>query len=297
MYVDIRLRFAFPTRDARLTARAADAGGIAASRIRSNINYRADTAPFGYLMFLNVDQGRLRVRHGRQETFATPGQSVCVLMDSALEMEIEDYGVRTLQLPMNRVADVAEETSGVAADRLGFTGMEPVSPAMAQYWRAVSTMAGGALLADDSPLNSPLIAAETIRTVAVAALHTFPNSTMTVAHLRDPSWTAPATVRRAMDYIDAHADQPITTAEIAAAAGIGSRALQLAFRRHQDLTPMGYLRRVRLHHAHRELQAADPSAGDTVAAIARRWGFGKPDRFAAAYRRLYGVPPSHTLRH
>jgi AraC-like DNA-binding protein len=39
-----------------------------------------------------------------------------------------------------------------------------------------------------------------------------------------------------------------------------------------------------------------PAAGTTVAAIARRWGFSRPDRFAAAYRTAYGRPPRHTLR-
>jgi len=49
--------------------------------------------------------------------------------------------------------------------------------------------------------------------------------------------------------------------------------LQRAFRQYRDTTPMGYLRRIRLDHAHRELLTADPSRGDTVSAIAARWGF------------------------
>lgn len=86
-----------------------------------------------------------------------------------------------------------------------------------------------------------------------------------------------------------------TVTDVARAAGVGPRALQLAFAHHLGLSPMGYVRRVRLECAHRELQAADPTAGDTVAAIAGRWGFAKPDRFAVAYRAAYGETPSHTL--
>jgi hypothetical protein len=33
------------------------------------------------------------------------------------------------------------------------------------------------------------------------------------------------------------------------------------------------------------------------AAIARHWGLTRLDRFAVAYRTVYGRPPSHTLRH
>ncbi|GII04215.1 helix-turn-helix domain-containing protein [Planobispora takensis] len=57
---------------------------------------------------------------------------------------------------------------------------------------------------------------------------------------------------------------------IAEAVGTSARAIQYAFRRHHDTTPTGYLARVRLERAHRELQAVDPSAGTTVAAIAHR---------------------------
>ncbi|QFZ24549.1 helix-turn-helix domain-containing protein [Saccharothrix syringae] len=58
---------------------------------------------------------------------------------------------------------------------------------------------------------------------------------------------------------------------------------------------MGYAKRVRLERAHRELQAADPARGDTVAAIAARWAFAESDRFAVLYGDAYGTLPSHIL--
>ena len=103
-------------------------------------------------------------------------------------------------------------------------------------------------------------------------------------------------VRRAAAFIDAHADQPITLADIAAAAGTTSRAVQHAFRRYYDMTPAWYLRRVRLARAHQQLRAADPASGVTVAAVARQWGWASPNQFSAASRRHFGLPPSQTLR-
>jgi transcriptional regulator GlxA family with amidase domain len=70
----------------------------------------------------------------------------------------------------------------------------------------------------------------------------------------------------------------------------------MAFMRHYDTTPTGYLRRVRLERAHRELRDADPSDGTTVAAIARRWGWANSSHFAVVYREAYGRYPRHTLR-
>jgi AraC-like DNA-binding protein len=72
--------------------------------------------------------------------------------------------------------------------------------------------------------------------------------------------------------------------------------VQHAFARHYDASPMSHLRRFRLEQAHRHLQLADPAAGDTVSAIAKRWGFARAGHFASSYRRRYGVLPSHTLR-
>ena len=85
-------------------------------------------------------------------------------------------------------------------------------------------------------------------------------------------------------------------AEIAVAARVTPRALQAGFRRHFGDTPTGYLRRVRLERAHRELQAAGPASGLTVKAVACRWGWASHSRFAVAYQQRFGVPPSRTLR-
>ena len=107
---------------------------------------------------------------------------------------------------------------------------------------------------------------------------------------------APAAVRRAAAFIDAHAGEPVTLAEIAAAAGVSSRAVRTGFRRHLGITPSGYLRRVRLEGAHADLAAATPASGITVQAVARRWGWLSRAQFAAAYRQRFGVTPSDTLR-
>ena len=84
--------------------------------------------------------------------------------------------------------------------------------------------------------------------------------------------------------------------DLAAAAGTTGRALQDAFRRNYDTTPVGHLRTVRLERAYTELQNADATTGVTVDAVARRWGWTSPGQFAVAYQRRFGEPPSRTLR-
>lgn len=105
----------------------------------------------------------------------------------------------------------------------------------------------------------------------------------------------PPVLERALAFIHDNADTEIGLADIAAAADVTPRAVQYMFRRYLDTTPLEYLRRVRLHRVHRDLQAADPSV-DTVSAIAGRWGFTHAGRFSMAYKQAFGTAPSTTLR-
>jgi AraC-like DNA-binding protein len=104
--------------------------------------------------------------------------------------------------------------------------------------------------------------------------------------------TRPRTVKRAIDAMRADPAHPFTTFDLAAIAGVGRRALQEGFRQHVGVSPMTYLRRLRLECAREHLRQRAP--GVTVAEVARRCGFTNAGRFAAAYRIRYGVSPSHT---
>jgi transcriptional regulator GlxA family with amidase domain len=97
-------------------------------------------------------------------------------------------------------------------------------------------------------------------------------------------------------FIDEHAGQPVTAADIAAAAGVTPRALRYAFRRRYNITPAQYQWQVRLERARLELLSADPRDGVTVAGIARKWGWASPSLFTAAYRQRFRAEPGQALR-
>lgn len=105
----------------------------------------------------------------------------------------------------------------------------------------------------------------------------------------------PATLQGAIDVIEAEPAEAWTLAELAQRAGCSTRSLQDGFQRHVGVSPMTYLRDVRLNRAHADLVAADPEF-TSVAAIAGRWGCAHLGRFAAAYRARHGTTPSDTLR-
>ncbi|MGW4828946.1 AraC family transcriptional regulator [Amycolatopsis japonica] len=108
-----------------------------------------------------------------------------------------------------------------------------------------------------------------------------------------PAHSKHSKIREIIDHIDRHPEEELTTADLAAKAGIGARALQAGFQEVAGMSPTAYLRGVRLDRVHLEL------VSDTrwsVTEIAARWGFFHPGRFAHQYRERFGMLPSETAR-
>lgn len=100
-------------------------------------------------------------------------------------------------------------------------------------------------------------------------------------------------VKRAVDYIQANAASPLTLADLVAASGVAGRTLHKHFRLSKGMSPIAYLRSVRLQKAREDLLHTD---GASVTEIAARWGFDHLGRFAAEYRKRFGETPSQTRR-
>jgi AraC-like DNA-binding protein len=104
----------------------------------------------------------------------------------------------------------------------------------------------------------------------------------------------PRTLRRARDYLEAAAGQPLNLAQLASSAGVGIRALQLGFRRHFGVSISQMLLDIRLANLHAQLCRAQGDA--SVTEIAFGLGFTHLSRMAGAYRAKFGELPSATLR-
>lgn len=193
---------------------------------------------------------------------------------------------------LGQVAATAE-TAGAGPVRL--TGHRPHTPAAARQLRDTIVYVRDRVLAEPAVAEQPLVVSTAAQHLAASVLATFPNSALTDPTPSDGRDAHPAMLRRALAYIDDHADRPVTVTDIAVAARVTVRALQYAFRRHLDTTPLAHLRRVRLSRAHEDLLNAAPEGGATVTEIAARWGFWHPGRFAALYRESYGRSPRQTL--
>jgi AraC family ethanolamine operon transcriptional activator len=103
-------------------------------------------------------------------------------------------------------------------------------------------------------------------------------------------------LNRALEYLRTADVSRVSVADLCREARVSERTLRYAFRDELDLSPLAFLRRLRLHAARRELINAE-GAPPRVTDVANRQGFLELGRFAADYRRLFGELPSETLAH
>lgn len=97
-----------------------------------------------------------------------------------------------------------------------------------------------------------------------------------------------AIVNRAKRYMADHYALPLTLEEIAARSGVSREYLCRLFRKHDQVSPLEYLRRRRVEAAVSMLRSTGLSAQD----IGKRCGFDSPSYFSKIFRQYLGLSPS-----
>jgi transcriptional regulator GlxA family with amidase domain len=94
------------------------------------------------------------------------------------------------------------------------------------------------------------------------------------------------------EYLRTHLDAPLTVEQLAARACMSARHFARAFREETGVTPAKAVERLRADAARAMLE----SGARSVQEVARRCGFGDPERMRRAFRRLFGAAPSALKR-
>lgn len=101
-------------------------------------------------------------------------------------------------------------------------------------------------------------------------------------------------VADARDYILSHCDALITVPLLCEKLFVSRRTLQYCFEDVLGISPIAYLRTVRLNGARRHLR--EGMQGKSVGDIAGAWGFGNFSQFSCDYKKLFGETPSASLK-
>ncbi|MGI5521325.1 helix-turn-helix transcriptional regulator [Micromonospora sp. CA-259024] len=279
----------------RLTHRRVDTGSFAIATTRQTGQLDIGASALGGLVIGRAHTARVdRACAGSTNRFG-PGDVFLVTRPEApCTARWQPGEVELCVLDLSVLAQVATAAPARRPGQIRFTDLGPADAALARQWRNTTSFISEVVLNNPTTSAQPLVIGNAARMLAAAALMVFPNTAFTEPTNADRHDANTATLRRAIAFVEEHAGRDISAADIAGAAGVSLRAVQLAFRRHLGTTPMAYLRRIRLGRAHNDLVRADPGR-ETVSAIASRWGFASHSRFTARYHASYGVPPRETL--
>ncbi|MCW3491761.1 helix-turn-helix domain-containing protein [Microbacterium sp. SSM24] len=280
---------ATPDRSFAYAMSAAIDDTVSVASLRFEGRCRSGTEAFSDLMIAHAVRGSHRWRVGDERG----NGSVPFIVPPDVEMRVEftSAHIRTVGLDTAYVRRVAESLNGMPDAPFRLNGINTHRRHPALVGEAVASLE--AMMRSDSALrDAALVRAQMRRHAVVSILSSYP---LVDLDRRPDRGIQSRRVRLAVAFMEAHAHEPITVGDVAIASATTTRSLQSAFRRAYDMTPMQYLRRLRLRLAREELLAStDPRL--SVRDVAFRWGFAHPGRFAQQYAATFSEHPSTTLR-
>ncbi len=243
-----------------------------------------------------VMRGAEELRYGEQHFDLRPG-TISVIGPDAAVRKFSPAGTEKLLVRVDRQLMEAlciQHLGHDLREPLRFHVVMPPESPLGHSLRSTIGFLHEQLGAPASVFSSPLMVANLEHVLATSLLVSQPSNYFEELNAPAPA-IAPAFVRRAEEYIETRADEPITVADVVRHAGVSTRSLFAGFRKYRNTTPMAHLQLVRMRKARAELLTPQ-TANVKVIDVAVRWGFGHLGRFAAEYRRIFGEAPSDTLR-
>jgi len=248
------------------------------------------------LVFLMAQGGAGQVKIEGQDYALTVEQGA--VYTSGPEVFLR-YGrdCETLAVILNRskLADLCTKLLGREIEQpVEFDKQFSLESAAGQSWLRLVRYAADELSHPLSMTRQMPAAAQQLEQMMGSALLLGHSHNYSAALLQPQPAAAPYYVKRAEAYIEARFAEPLSLADIAAHAGVSARSLQNGFQTFRNMTPMAFLRLIRLRRAQEALLRADPALA-TVTQIALSCGFSHMGEFAGLYRRTFGETPKQTL--
>lgn len=204
------------------------------------------------------------------------------------EFRWDQFQKDLMRIDRETVEQVAAERGGWNPSPLEFKPHHvPEGAPLAAWWLMVRTVAAE-ILGHVGPVSMER-ERELVRFAAAGLLTAIPH--WPVGQGRE----TPARTRlaKAEAFLLDHVADRISVDDVAAAAGMSTRGLQGAFQRVHGVSPLFYLKGVRLLLAREQLESGE---AESVAAVARSVGFTHLGRFAASYKEEFGQLPGDALR-
>ncbi|MDI1263080.1 MAG: AraC family transcriptional regulator, partial [bacterium] len=233
-------------------------------------------------------RGSARIQTASRDVVTAPGTNASLLSPTIPTRMIWEGDCAQIILLVERrlLEQRAAALSGRAIGAVEFDPMVDLSCSGALQSQVLAFVDIAERLGQQQAL-SPMAAANLRETLLSSLLHGLRHSARdAIDRFGGQSEALPVAVRRAHEFLEAHAHEPIDLAQLADTADTGIRALQLGFRRHFGTSISQMLLDIRLARLNRRLAAAAPD--ERITDIAFDLGFTHLSRMASAYRAKFG---------
>lgn len=273
--------------------RHASFGRITLSRLRYGADVRIQPEQLAGFYLVQVPlYGCANVRCGQEEVDSTPCTATLLNPNEDISMSWRgDSDQVMLKLDRTLVEELAAAMDGLEAPRSINFPIRFEAHTSAPWKRMMRYLLDCAHTQVDGG-DSMLLQAQIEQLTASTLLSLHPHRQF--ADGPPIQRVLPRHVKRAENYLQEHAHEAVRGEDLARYAGVSLRSLYAGFREYCGISPMQYLRGVRLERARHDL--LDPQQQDSVSTIALRWGFSHLGRFSAEYRQRFGEAPSASLQ-
>ncbi|GAA4734782.1 hypothetical protein GCM10025783_00590 [Amnibacterium soli] len=263
--------------------------GVSVTRIRSaGTAVRLSTGASPELVVVAVREGRAELRHDAERVLLEAGDLGLIPNGRSLELRWDRVVLDLFSIgssSIQRLLGVDGRPVHLAAPRL-----TPRSKDLAVLWDRVARVLAGTVLEAPDLYQRDLVRDQMIDTLAATTIEAFELSEAEEADVDHDD----EALRRAESLMRRRLGEPLSIPDVAHASGVSLRGLQLLYQRRLGTTPLLHLRSIRLAAARAAL--AQGQSGETVSAVARRFGYTNVGRFGAHYRAAYDEAPSATLQ-
>ena len=272
--------------------------------VDTSVNYLAhgsrvsiEPEPFKNFYLLQAPiSGSAMVKRGNRELLVAEGSATISAPDEAIWMDWSaDCQKIILRINRTTLETMYASITGVAPSApLRFEDVISFKPgAMQSVWRMIRMIYDDLIENEGSIFQNEFAIQHMEQSLLFALLNSGvypqPNS-----YSNRMTEIAPKQVKMVEDYIHANAAEAITVEQLVEASGVSARTLFENFKKFRGVTPMRYVKDVRMQCVREQL--LNPKVGDSVTSIAMRWGFSQLGRFAVNYKQEYGESPSETLK-
>jgi AraC family transcriptional regulator, ethanolamine operon transcriptional activator len=223
------------------------------------------------------------------------GQCMTVAGGELEGVSHKDYTEFDLAFDMNACRSQLETLNGGSMNVKFGTTISAPGPA----W--ISDMTGriewllAAAKKHGASLNSPQLRLSLTDHLLAAMVRFDPSPVDVDSTTRRATATRRVAVRLALEFIHARLSGPLPLSELCRHSRLKVRTLETGFREVTGLTPIAYIRSLRLNAVRRALHHV-PAHERSISEIALDNGFWHLSQFAADYRKLFGETPISTRR-